>query len=44
MGVNIDYYPLTDYVPTAEVNSGSAGIDIILFLNMDPSHMTLAVC
>jgi len=43
MGINTYYYPLIS-VPAAEVNSGSAGIDIILFLNMDPFRVTLAVC
>lgn len=41
MGFNVDYYPLIS-VPAIEANSGSTGIDIIVYLDMDWSHIILS--
>lgn len=41
MGKNIDYYFLISVAAT-EVNSGSTGIDIIVFLDRDLSHIALS--
>lgn len=41
MGLNVGYYLLISE-PATKANSGSNGMDIIVFLEMDWSHITLS--